>query len=176
VGGRGTGPDARGGIGQYVHGNEPVHHAAYLYTYAGQPAKTAEHVRRIITQLYSNKTDGLCGNDDCGQMSAWFVFSAMGFYPVNPASGTYVLGSPLVSRATIRLDPKFFPGAAGGTFTIRAENNSPTNLYIQSATLNGKPLARTAFTHKDLAAGGTLMLQMADKANAQWGQALTARP
>jgi predicted alpha-1,2-mannosidase len=174
-GGRGAPPDVAHGIGQYAHGNEPVHHVAYLFTYAGAPPKTAQIVRRIMTELYSNKPDGLCGNDDCGQMSAWLVLSAMGFYPVNPADSRYIIGSPLVDRATIRLDPKFHPNAKGGTFTIRALNNSPTNIYIQSATLNGQPLARSFFTHSDLAAGGELVLQMGDQPSS-WATAPGDRP
>ena len=129
-------PDLTGLIGQYVHGNEPCHHIAYLYNYAGAPWKTQQRVREIMKTLYNNKVGGICGNDDCGQMSAWYVLSALGFYPVSPASGVYVLGSPLVDKATIHLDPKY---QQGGEFTIIAENNSPANVYIQSATLNGKP-------------------------------------
>jgi predicted alpha-1,2-mannosidase len=175
TGGRGAPPDVAHGIGQYAHGNEPVHHVPYLFNYAGAPAKTADRVRRIMKDLYSSKNDGLCGNDDCGQMSAWFVLSAMGFYPVNPADGRYILGSPLLDRATIRLDPKYYPNAKRGIFTIRALNNSPTNLYIQSATLNGQPLDRSYFTHADLAAGGELVLQMGDKPSS-WATAPQNRP
>ncbi len=103
-------PDMTGLIGQYVHGNEPCHHVAYLYSFAGAPWKTQERIRQVMTVLYNNKVDGICGNDDCGQMSAWYVLSALGFYPVNPASGVYVLGSPLVDRATIHLDAKYHKG------------------------------------------------------------------
>jgi predicted alpha-1,2-mannosidase len=158
--------DLSGIIGQYIHGNEPCHHIAYLYNDAGAPWKTQAWVRRIMTTLYNNRTDGLCGNDDCGQISAWYVLSAMGFYPVNPASGVYAIGSPLLDKATIRLDPKF---QKGKEFTIKAENNSPKNVYIQSGTLNGKPLERTWFTHDELAAGGELVLKMGPEPNRQWG-------
>ncbi len=166
-------PDMTGLIGQYVHGNEPCHHVAYLYSYAGAPWKTQERIHQVMTVLYNNKVDGICGNDDCGQMSAWYVLSALGFYPVNPASGVYVLGSPLVERATIHLDGKFHKGR---TFTIVAENNSPQNIYIQSAMLNGKPLERSWFTHAELVAGGELVLEMGPEPNKVWGQKTEKRP
>jgi predicted alpha-1,2-mannosidase len=166
-------PDLTGLIGQYVHGNEPCHHVAYLYNDAGAPWKTQERVRNVMTTLYNNKPDGICGNDDCGQTSAWYVLSALGFYPVNPASGVYAIGSPMVDKATIRLDPKF---QKGKTFTLVAVNNSPKNVYIQSATLNGKPLSRSWFTHEELAAGGELVLQMGPEPNRQWGQKPEDRP
>jgi predicted alpha-1,2-mannosidase len=166
-------PDLTGLIGQYVHGNEPCHHVAYLYNYAGAPWKTQARVREIMQRLYSNQTDGICGNDDCGQTSAWYVLSALGFYPVNPASGVYVIGSPAVDRATIRLDPKY---QKGREFTIIAENNSPKNMYIQSATLNGKRLNRSWFTHDELAAGGELVLKMGPEPNPQWAESPEGRP
>lgn len=166
-------PDLTGLIGQYVHGNEPCQHVAYLYCYAGAPWKTQERVRYIMTTLYSNQVGGICGNDDCGQTSAWYVLSALGFYPVNPASGVYVIGSPLVDRATIHLDPKHHKGRQ---FTIVAQNNSPKNVYIQSATLNGQPLGRSWFTHDELTAGGTLVLKMGPKPNPEWGKAAEDRP
>jgi predicted alpha-1,2-mannosidase len=166
-------PDLTGLIGQYVHGNEPCHHVAYLYNYAGAPWKTQEWVRTIMAKLYNNKQDGICGNDDCGQTSAWYVFSAMGFYPVNPASGIYVIGSPAVDKATIRLDPKY---QKGKEFTIVAENNSPKNVYVQSATLNGKPLTRCWFTHEELTAGGELVLKMGPEPNKKWAQSPQDRP
>jgi predicted alpha-1,2-mannosidase len=165
--------DLTGLIGQYVHGNEPCHHVAYLYNYAGAPWKTQARVRDIMKTLYSNKTDGICGNDDCGQMSAWYVLSALGFYPVSPASGVYVLGSPAMDRATIRLDPKY---QKGHDFTIVADNNSPRNVYIQSATLNGKPLNRSWFTHEELTAGGELILKMGPEPNKDWAKEPADRP
>jgi predicted alpha-1,2-mannosidase len=167
-------PDMTGLIGQYVHGNEPCHHIPYLYNDFGAPWKTQECVRNIATTLYTNKPDGICGNDDCGQMSAWYVFSAMGFYPMNPASGVYVIGSPMVDKATIHLDPKFYKN--GKDFTIIAENNSPKNVYVQSATLNGKPLTRSWFSHEELAAGGELVLKMGPEPNKAWGKAPEDRP
>ena len=166
-------PDITGLIGQYAHGNEPVHHAAYLYSYAGAPYKTQQRVRQIMDTLYTDTPAGQCGNLDCGQMSAWYVFSAMGFYPVNPAQGVYVIGSPLVSRATLQLDKSHY---GGKTFTMIADNNSAVNQYIQSATLNGKPLTRSWFTQKELAAGGTLRFTMGPKPNMTWGNAVANRP
>ena len=150
-------PDLTGLIGQYCHGNEPCHHMAYLYACAGQPWKTQQRVRQVMTALYDNTRDGLPGNDDCGQISAWYVWSAMGLYPVDPASGEYVIGSPALDKATIHLDPKY---AIGKTFTVIARHNSPTNIYIQSATLNGELLERNFITHEELAAGGELVLEM----------------
>ncbi|MGI4788668.1 MAG: GH92 family glycosyl hydrolase [Janthinobacterium lividum] len=166
-------PDITGLIGQYAHGNEPVHHVAYLYNYAGAPYKTQARVRQIMKNLYDDTPAGQCGNVDCGQMSAWYVFSALGFYPVNPVGGVYVLGSPLVSKATIQLDKAHY---GGHTFTIIAHNNSAVNMYIQSASLNGKPLTRSWFTQSQLAAGGVLSLSMGPKPNMLWGKAIASRP
>ncbi len=145
--------DITGLIGQYAHGNEPSHHVAYLYNYAGEAWKTQEKVRQIMTELYTSGVDGLVGNDDCGQMSAWYVFSALGFYPVNPADGNYVIGSPLVKHAKVKVsDSK--------TFEIMAENNSLENKYVQSVSLNGKELTRSYITHKELMDGGKLEFTM----------------
>ena len=166
-------PDITGLIGQYAHGNEPVHHVAYLYNYAGAPYKTQARTRQIMNTLYSDTPAGQCGNLDCGQMSAWYVFSAMGFYPVNPAQGVYVIGSPLVSKATIQLDKAHY---GGKTLTMIADNNSAINQYIQSATWNGKTLSRSWFTQKELAAGGTLRFKMGPKPNMTWGKAVADRP
>jgi predicted alpha-1,2-mannosidase len=166
-------PDLTGLIGQYVHGNEPCHHIPYLPNYAGAPWKTQERVRQIMKQLYNNTPGGCCGNDDCGQMAAWYVLSAMGFYSVSPASGVYVLGSPVVDKATVHLDPQH---QKGGQFTITAEDNSPTNVYVQSATLNGKPLTRSWISHAELVAGGDLVLKMGPKPNPDWGKRPEDRP
>lgn len=163
-------PDITGLIGQYAHGNEPVHHAAYLYSYAGAPYKTQQRARQIMNTFYNDTPSGAPGNNDCGQMSAWYVWSAIGFYPVNPVGGVYVLGSPLVDKATLRLN------AAGRTFTMTAANNSPRNIYIQSAKLNGKPLTISYLTHDQLMAGGELRLQMGAKPNLNWGKAMASRP
>ena len=166
-------PDVTGVIGMYAHGNEPVHHVAYLYNYAGQPWKTQARVRQIANTLYTNTPAGICGNDDCGQMSAWYVFTAMGFYPVDPTSGVYILGSPLVDKMTLRLDPKYYKGK---TFTVIAKHNSPDNMYIQSATLNGKPVTRNWISQGEIAAGGKLVLTMGPTPNKDFGSAPADRP
>jgi predicted alpha-1,2-mannosidase len=165
--------DVTGLIGQYAHGNEPCHHVAYLYNYAGQPWKTQARVRQIATTLYTGTPGGLCGNDDCGQMSAWYVFTALGFYPVNPASGVYVIGSPLVDKAVIKLDPNYYPGRA---FTLEAKNNSAENIYVQSATLNGQPLNRSWISHEEIVHGGKLVLVMGPTPNRTWATAQANRP
>ncbi len=154
--------DISGLIGQYAHGNEPSHHVAYLYNYAGAPWKTQEVVRDILSTQYSTKPDGLCGNDDCGQMSAWYVFSALGFYPVNPANGEYSIASPLFEEATIHLPD-------GKTFTIVAEGSSAGNQYIRGAVLNGQPLNVPLFSHKELMAGGELKITLGERPDQEWG-------
>ena len=161
--------DISGMIGQYAHGNEPSHHIAYLYAYAGRPWKTQETVRRILDELYSDRPDGLAGNEDCGQMSAWYVFSALGFYPVNPVGGTYVIGSPLFERAELDL-----PG--GRTIRVEAPGASAANRYVQRAELNGEPLERSYIAHEDIVAGGTLTLVMGPDPNPSWGAAPESRP
>ncbi len=165
----GASADISGLIGQYAHGNEPGHHTTYLYAFVGQQWKTAALVRRILTTLYTDQPDGLSGNEDCGQMSAWYVFSALGIYPVNPAAGIYVFGSPIVNEATIAV-----PG--GRSFTIVAKNNSPENLYIQSAELNGKPHTKSYITHADIVAGGELTFVMGPEPNKAFGTAPEDRP
>lgn len=165
----GASADITGLIGQYAHGNEPSHHISYLYTYAGKQWKTAEKVREICTTMYNDKPDGLCGNEDCGQMSAWYVLSSMGFYPVNPAAGAYVFGSPLFKHIVIGL-----PG--GKSFEIIAENNSAENIYIQSAELNGKAYEKTFITHKEILNGGTLKFVMGNQPNPEFGASLENRP
>ena len=161
--------DISGLIGQYAHGNEPGHHTTYLYAFAGQQWKTARLVREILTTLYSDQPDGLSGNEDCGQMSAWYVFSALGIYPVNPAAGVYVFGSPLVNKATINLPD-------GRTFAITAENNGPENCYIQSVELNGQPYSKSYITHPDIVAGGTLRFVMGPTPNTAFGSGPDDRP
>lgn len=148
--------DVTGLIGQYAHGNEPSHHVAYLYNYAGQPYKTQRLVREVFDRFYMARRDGLCGNDDCGQMSAWYLFSAMGFYPVDPASGEYVLGAPQARRIVMRL-----PG--GKRFTVEARNLSEPNKYVKSVSLNGKPLDGFTLRHADIVRGGTLVFEMTDR-------------
>ncbi|MEM7101870.1 MAG: GH92 family glycosyl hydrolase [Bacteroidota bacterium] len=162
-------PDISGLIGQYAHGNEPSHHMAYLYNYIGKPDKTAHYIHRIMNELYSNAPDGLSGNEDCGQMSAWLVFSAMGFYPVTPASPDYIIGSPWFKEITINIKD-------GKTFKIKAEGLSDQNIFIQSAQLNGQPYNRSAFDHNTLLAGGELIFKMGAERNSEWGTANEARP
>ena len=158
----GAPPDVSGMVGQYAQGNEPSHHIAYLYDYAGRPWKTQEIVHRICRDYYTNKNDGLCGNEDCGQMSAWYIFSALGFYPVNPADGTFQLGTPLLDKVSIHV-------GGGKTFTVTAKNVSDNNIYVQSAQLNGKPYNRLFITHKDIMNGGTLAFTMGPEPNRMWG-------
>ena len=129
-------PDITGLIGQYVHGNEPSHQIAYEYNYAGQPWKTQAMVRRIMNEMYRDQPDGLAGNEDCGQMSAWYIFSALGFYPVCPGSPHYAIGSPVVDNAVIKLEN-------GKSFTIKTKNNNAQNVYIASAKLNGKEYTKS---------------------------------
>ena len=162
-------PDTFAWNSYYNHSNEPVHHIPYLFTYAGKPWLTQKWVRRILDHAYHDDVNGIPGNDDVGQMSAWYVLGAMGFYPVCPGDGIYILGSPLFKRATIRLDAKWH---AGGSFTIVARNNSAANCYIQSATLHGKPLQRAWIRHSEVVAGGTLELVMGPEPNEGWGTEL----
>ena len=159
--GRGQ-PDISGMIGQYAHGNEPSHHMAYLYNFAGAPWKTQEITNRIMTELYTAERDGLCGNEDCGQMSAWYVFSAMGFYPVTPAMDYYVIGTPLFKNITISL-------TNGKSFSIEANNISEANIYIQSVKLNDKELNRSFIYHNEIMHGGTLVFEMGNTPNKEWG-------
>ncbi|SDP51254.1 alpha-1,2-mannosidase, putative [Mucilaginibacter sp. OK268] len=155
--GKGSTLDVTGLIGQYAHGNEPNHHVAYLYTLAGEPYKTQRLVRQIADQFYQNKPDGLSGNDDCGQMSAWYIFTAMGFYPVNPADGRYVFGAPQLSKVSIAI-------TSGKRFVIEAKGLSETNKYVQSISLNGKPYLKNYIRHTDILKGGSLVFVMGDKA------------
>jgi predicted alpha-1,2-mannosidase len=166
-------PDISGLIGQYSQGDEQCHHVAYLYDYAGAPYKTQEHIRQVMATWYNDTPGGQCGNADCGQMAAWYVFSALGFYPMNPDSGIYAIGSPVISEATLHLDDEKYHGK---TFTVQAENNGPNNIYIQSATLNGQPLYRAWLRHEEIVGGGTLHLVMASKPNMDWGHAAEDRP
>lgn len=147
--------DISGLIGQYVHGNEPSHQVAYLYNYAGFAWKSQEKLQEIMTTLYTTAPDGLCGNEDCGQMSAWYVFSALGFYPVNPAEGLYVFGKPMVNRAILRISDK--------PFEVVATNLSPKNIYVQSVRLNGKAYRKLYISHQDILNGGTLEFIMGPK-------------
>ncbi|MGW8266997.1 MAG: GH92 family glycosyl hydrolase [Longimicrobiales bacterium] len=161
VTGENVSADISGLIGQYAHGNEPSHHIAYLYNYAGAPWKTADRVREILATQYDDTPFGLSGNEDCGQMTAWYVLSALGIYPVNPAEGAWVIGSPLFPEAVVELGP-------GKTFTIRAHGVSAENRYIQWARLNGAPFGRSYLRHGDIAGGGVLELGMGPQPSS-WG-------
>lgn len=154
--------DLTGLIGQYAHGNEPSHHIAYLYATAGQQWKTAEKVRYIMKEFYHDQPDGIIGNEDCGQMSAWYIFSSLGFYPVFPASGNYVLGSPLFDKATIRLPE-------GKSFSVDVKNNSPENIYIQQIVLNGKVHSKSTINHQEIIKGGLLKIVMGKSPNRNFG-------
>ena len=160
--------DITGLIGQYAHGNEPSHHMAYLYAFAGQPWKTPGMVRRIIETQYGDGPDGLSGNEDCGQMSAWLVFSALGFYPVTPGSTEYVLASPLFSRASIHLEN-------GRTFTIVARGLT-RGPFVQTAGLNTKRHDRSFLSHWDIVAGGELVVALGPEPNRFWGSSVEDRP
>ena len=161
--------DITGMIGQYAHGNEPSHHTTYMYAYSGQPYKIADKVRYINNELYTDKPDGLSGNEDCGQMSAWHIFSSLGFYPVNPSNGAYVFGSPLFDKASIALPEN-------KKFTIIAKENSDHNIYIQSVELNGKDYKYSYITHKDIVKGGELIFNMGPKPNKNFGKEKEFRP
>ncbi|GHV15874.1 hypothetical protein FACS1894169_08510 [Bacteroidia bacterium] len=155
-------PDISGLIGQYAHGNEPSHHILYLYPYVGQPWKTADKVRQVLSGLYSDQPAGLSGNEDVGQMSAWYVLSALGLYQVEPAGGKYIFGSPVVDEAIVKV-------GKGKRLKIVAKNNSPQNKYIQGVTLNGKRYDKYYVDFKDIAAGGTLEFVMGSKPSSSWG-------
>ncbi|MCM0667390.1 GH92 family glycosyl hydrolase [Flavobacterium tyrosinilyticum] len=154
--------DISGLIGQYAHGNEPSHHIAYMFNHAGQPWRTQYWVRHILDTQYNTTANGLSGNEDCGQMSAWYVFSSMGLYPMNPASGEYEIGSPIFEKSTLNLPN-------GKTFVIEAENVSNKNFYIQSVTLNGKAFNKTAISHQEMQKGGVLHFVMGAQPNKNWG-------
>lgn len=160
--------NASGFIGQYAHGNEPSHHIAYLYNYAGQPWKTQQYVSEILKKMYNTTSSGYSGNDDCGELSAWYVFSAIGFYPVNPASGVYVIGTPILKESTIQLTGE-------KSFKVVAKNVSDKNKYIQSAKLNGENYSKTFIKQSDIEGGGTLEFIMGSKPNKKWGTGLKDR-
>ncbi len=161
--------DIAGRIGEYWHGNEPSHHITYLYDYAGEPWKTQELVRRIETTFYGNKPNSLSGNDDCGQMSAWFLFNTMGIYPFCPSNNFYVIGTPCAKKVTMKL-------GNGKTFTTEAINYSKENVYIQSVTLNGKEWNKTYIPYDAVANGGKLVFVMGDKPNKNWGTGKNSVP
>ncbi|MEO8727512.1 MAG: GH92 family glycosyl hydrolase [Acidobacteriaceae bacterium] len=162
-------PDIAGLVGQYAHGNEPSHHIAYLYAYAGAPWKTQERVRQLLETMYDDQPDGLAGNEDCGQMSAWYVISALGFYAVDPVSANYVIGTPLFDRAVVQV-------GEGRELVIVAKRKSPDDRYIQSVTLNGKPHDKVWLRHAGLAQGGKLVFEMGSTPNQAWASAEDAAP
>jgi predicted alpha-1,2-mannosidase len=162
-------PDISGLVGMYAQGNEPNHHIPYLYAFAGSQWKISEKIARIAREMYTAKADGLCGNDDCGQMSAWYVMSALGFYPVNPANGVFVLGTPLVRRAVLQV-------GEGNHFTMETAGFGNKNIYILKATLNGKPYTKSYIDYKDIKSGATLTLYMGDKPNKDFGATPADRP
>jgi len=162
-------PDISGLVGQYAHGNEPDQHVAYLYAYVGAPWKTQRMVRRLLTEMYKNAPDGIIGNDDCGQMSAWFLFSSLGFYPVDPVSGAYVFGSPLFERAQVSL-------GGARTLVVEAKGNRPDTPYVQSVAWNGRPWTKSWIDHATLAKGGTLSFVMGAKPNPAFGRDPKDRP
>lgn len=155
-------PDISGLIGQYAHGNEPSHHVLYMYPYVGQPWKTADKVRQVLSELYHDQPAGISGNEDVGQMSAWYILSALGFYQVEPAGGKYIFGSPIVDEATVKVKD-------GKNFKIVARNNSAENKYIQDVTLNGKPYDKYYIDFKDIEAGGILEFTMGNIPSEKWG-------
>jgi predicted alpha-1,2-mannosidase len=161
--------DITGLIGQYAHGNEPSHNMAYLYSFVGKPWKTQKLVHQILNEMYTAETDGLSGNEDCGQMSAWYVLSAMGFYPVTPGSDVYVLGTPLFDTLSIALEN-------GKLFKVIANNVSKDNFYIQSVLYNGKPWTKSYITHQIIMDGGVLEFEMDAEPNKEWGSSLKDRP
>jgi predicted alpha-1,2-mannosidase len=158
--------DVTGMIGQYCQGNQPDQQSAYYYDYAGQPWKTQELVRRILRLMYGSDKSGYAfpGMDDQGSTSSWYVLSALGFYTVNPARPEYIIGSPVFDQATLHL-------GGGKDFVIVAKNNSEKNVYIQSATLNGRPWNKPWFSHADIAGGGRLVFKMGSAPNKTWGSA-----
>ncbi|MGH8400699.1 MAG: GH92 family glycosyl hydrolase, partial [Gammaproteobacteria bacterium] len=161
--------DISGLIGYYAHGNEPSHHIAYLYDYAGEPWTTQQRLKQIMDTQYAPTPTGLAGNDDLGQMSAWYIFTALGFYPVAPASNEYVIGRPFLDRAVLHLPD-------GKTFTISTDGLGEDHPYIGSVTLNGKPLTRDYLTYADIKNGGTLHFTMQAQPNKQWATQPQDRP
>ncbi|MDD7913090.1 GH92 family glycosyl hydrolase [Polaribacter sp. MSW5] len=153
--------DITGLIGQYAHGNEPSHHMAYLYNFVNKPYKTQEKIRQILTELYTNTPDGISGNEDCGQMSAWYIFSSLGFYPVTPGANQYIIGAPLFKKATINLE-------SGKSFTVQANNISSENKYIKSVLLNGTNYENSFINHTDIMKGGSLVFEMTNEPTS-WG-------
>lgn len=162
-------PDISGLIGMYAHGDEPSHHVTYMYAFAGRPWKTAERVRQVLREFYTDRPDGLAGNEDCGAMSSWYVLSSLGFYPENPANGVYVLGSPLFSKAVLHQRD-------GRDFILETVNNSARNIYIQRVEWNGKAYHKSYIRHEDIVKGGRLKIFMGSRPGASFGVAPEDRP
>jgi len=156
-------------MGQYAHGNQPIQHMPYLYVHAGQPWKTQQRVRQILSELYDSSPKGLCGDEDNGQTSAWYVFSAMGFYPVTPGHPTYIIGSPIFDRVTVQLPN-------GKSLVIDARDNGPRQRYVQELSFDDKQLDRAWLYHQEVASGGTLRFRMGPRPNKQWATAEDLRP
>ncbi|MDP4680643.1 MAG: glycoside hydrolase family 92 protein, partial [Cyclobacteriaceae bacterium] len=156
-------------MGNYAHGNQPIQHMIYLYNYAGQPWKSQEKARDIMKKLYSATPDGYCGDEDNGQTSAWYVFSALGFYPVTPGTTQYVFGSPLFDKVTMTMQN-------GNKFIVEARDNSEQNDYIESATLNNIGYENTWIDHNDIQKGGSLIFKMSGKPNKNWASGSSSRP
>ena len=156
-------------MGNYAHGNQPIQHMIYLYNYANTPYKAQEKIRDVLTKLYSATPDGYCGDEDNGQTSAWYVFSALGFYPVAPATNQYVIGGPLFKKATLHLEN-------GNTFVVEAPNNSKANFYIDSATWNGNSYSKSYLTYDSIQDGGTFIFNMTNTANKNWGSQIDDVP
>jgi len=156
-------------MGQYAHCNEPCHHILYLYDYAGQPWKTQMRVRQVMNQLYQSTPDGLCGDEDTGQTSAWYVFSALGFYPVCPGSDVYAIGSPLFDKATLKL-------SGGKEFVVSTQGNGPQKLFIERAALNGAPFDKAYLTHGQIVGGGQIEFEMSSRPHYEWATNAAARP
>ncbi|HEX3008447.1 MAG TPA: glycoside hydrolase domain-containing protein [Bacteroidales bacterium] len=161
--------DIHGIIGQYWHGNEPSHHIVYLYNYVNEPWKTQAMVHKIMKTQYGNKPNSLCGNDDCGQMSAWYIFNVLGFYPVCPVNDQFVIGSPCAKNATMNL-------SNGKIFEMEAVNYSEKNIYIQSVSLNGKKWDKTYVPFDEIRNGGKIIYTMGQKPNKKWGVANDSKP
>ncbi len=166
--GENASPDISGLVGQYAHGNEPSHHVIYMYNYVGQPWKAAPLLRRMMNEMYFNEPDGLCGNEDVGQMSAWYILSTVGLYQVDPSGGRYIIGSPLFNRADLNV-------GNGKTFSVVARNNSDRNIYVQKAYLNGREYKKSYIDYADIMAGGKLELVMGSKPS-KWGTKTADRP
>ena len=157
------------GMGNYAHGNQPIQHMIYLYNYTNQPWKTQKHVREVLTKLYKPQADGYCGDEDNGQTSAWYVFSAMGFYPVCPGSGEYVFGTPLFNKITLQM-------VNGNQFVINAENNSKVNFYVDKIQLNGETWDKNFIKHSTILEGGEINFSMTDKPNKKRGTSKDSYP